>query len=99
MTCIFSLKKNLITKKVARLNKNNCYAFWVDKNANKAQIKKDIETSFAVKVKGINTICVMKKMKKKYIDDGVVYQKPSNRKKVYVYLQEGQTLNFENFIK
>ena len=40
MGSVFSLKKNLITKKIAKLNKNNCYAFWVDKSANKIQIKR-----------------------------------------------------------
>ena len=95
----FSLKKNLITKKVDRLNKQNCYAFWVDKLANKIQIKKDIEESFSVKVKSIKIIRVIGKMKKKYTDDGVVYRTPSNEKKVYVWLQEGQTLNLENFMK
>lgn len=99
MGSVFSLKKNLITKKIAKLNKNNCYAFWVDKSANKIQIKKDIEESFSVKVKTIKTIRVLSKMKKKYTNDGVVYQKPSDKKKVYVFLQEGQTLNFENFAK
>ena len=64
MGSVFSLKKNLITKKIAKLNKNNCYAFWVDKSANKIQIKKDIEESFSVKVKTIKTICVLSKMKK-----------------------------------
>lgn len=99
MGSVFSLKKNLITKKIAKLNKNNCYAFWVDKLANKIQIKKDIEESFSVKVKTIKTIRVLSKIKKKYTDDGVVYQKPLDKKKVYVFLQEGQTLNFENFTK
>ena len=99
MGSVFSLKKNLITKKIAKLNKNNCYAFWVDKLANKIQIKKDIEESFSVKVKTIKTIRVLSKIKKKYTNDGVIYQKPLDKKKVYVFLQEGQMLNFENFTK
>ena len=90
MGSVFSLKKNLITKKIAKLNKNNCYAFWVDKSANKIQIKKDIEESFSVKVKTIKTICVLSKMKKKYTNDGVVYQKPSDRKKYMCFYKKAK---------
>jgi large subunit ribosomal protein L23 len=96
----FKIKKNLITKKTSNLNvKNNCYSFFVDNSANKIDIKKNIEESFDVKVKSVNTVVVMRKMKKKYTNNGMIVRNVTNMKKAYVYLQQGEHLDFNNFIK
>lgn len=100
MPNLFRIKKNIITKKASRLNtENNCYSFVVDAKANRIEIKKNIEKSFSVKVKSVNTVCCIKKVTKKYTNNGVVFRKPANFKKAYVYLEKGEYISFDNFLK
>ncbi len=99
MTIQFKIKKNIITKKASHLNtKNNCYTFLVDTNANRIDIKKNVEESFSVKVKAVNTVGFVNKVKKKYTNNGVIFKKTANLKKAYVYLENGEYLSFDNFI-
>lgn len=95
----FKIKKNIITHKASKLNTgNNCYSFLVDVNANRIDIKKNIEESFAVKVKAVNTVRFVNKMKKKYTHNGIIFKKTANLKKAYVYLEKGEIISFNNFI-
>jgi len=51
------LRKPLITEKTSKLQeKNNQYTFLVDVNANKIEIKREIESRFRVSVTGVNTV-------------------------------------------
>lgn len=84
------IKAPVITEKSANLTQNEGkYAFKVNPNANKTEIKQAIEKIFNVKVEKISTINV--KPKKKRVGR---YSGMSNRtKKAIVKLAEGQTIN------
>ncbi|MBM3283998.1 50S ribosomal protein L23 [Candidatus Gottesmanbacteria bacterium] len=56
MTISYIIKGPIITEKSLLDSKNNIYTFKVEKNATKSQIKKAIEDTFNVHVKGINTV-------------------------------------------
>ncbi len=51
------LKRPLITEKTSKLQESrNQYVFLVDVNANKIEIKRQIEKKFGVSVKSVNTM-------------------------------------------
>lgn len=85
------LKRPLITEKIAALqDSQNKYAFEVDKNANKIEIKKAIEERFEVKVQSVRTMNVGGKMKTLGRFTG---RRPS-WKKAIVTLKPGQSIDF-----
>ena len=62
------LKYPLLTEKsVGAIEKDNKIVFIVEKNATKEEIKTEIEKSFKVKVKSVNTMISIKGQKKAYI--------------------------------
>ena len=85
------LKRPLITEKIAALqDSQNKYAFEVDKNANKIEIKKAIEERFEVKVQSVRTMNVGGKMKTL----GRFTGRRSSWKKAIVTLKPGQSIDF-----
>lgn len=48
------LIKPLVTEKVAALNENATFGFVVSKDANKLQIKKEVEETYGVNVKSVD---------------------------------------------
>lgn len=86
------LKGPLITEKSQKHQaKFNKYAFVVDIDANKIEIKKAIETIYNVKVEDINTMIVKGKPKRiGWRNHG----KTSKWKKAIVTLAKGQELKF-----
>ncbi len=91
--------KPILTEKMADLGERlNRYAFEVDSNANKIEIKNAIENAYGVNVKAVNT---MKhgggKRKMKYTNRGVSFQRNKLIKKDIVTLEEGDTIDlYEN---
>ena len=91
--------KLILTEKMADLGERlNRYAFEVDSNANKIEIKNAIENAYGVNVKAVNT---MKhgggKRKMKYTNRGVSFQRNKLIKKAIVTLEEGDTIDlYEN---
>ena len=66
------LVKPVITEKSTRLGeKNNTYAFRVDKTANKLEIKKSIEAYYNVQVENVNTTVNVGKKKVRYTKKGI----------------------------
>jgi large subunit ribosomal protein L23 len=62
------LKYPLATEKsVGIVDRNNVITYVVDSRASKADIKKEFEDTFNVKIKSINTINMPKNMKKAFI--------------------------------
>ena len=62
------IKYPLLTEKaVGLIEKENKIAFIVDKNANKEEIKKEVEKKYKVKVKSVNTVNTIQGKKKAYI--------------------------------
>ena len=83
------IKSPYLTEKVSSLmGETNQYAFKVDANATKLQIKKAVEGYFSVKVENVNVLKVKGKNKRsKYR-----IKKRPDWKKAYVRLAEGQSI-------
>jgi large subunit ribosomal protein L23 len=79
------IRKPLVTEKTTRMMEELKYAFKVDRNANKIEIKNAVEELFKVKVKSVNTINVSGKMKRMGAHSG---RRP-NWKKAIVTLEQG----------
>ena len=78
-----------LTEKISSLmESNNQYAFKVDINATKLQIKHAVEGYFSVKVHSVNVIKVKGKTKRSRFR----IRKKSDWKKAYVRLAEGQSI-------
>ena len=89
------IKKPVITEKMTAVSeKLNKYAFIVDKNANKIQIKKAIENLYDVKVEAVNTMNYDGKKKSRYTKAGVISGRRPAFKKAVVTLKEGDTIDF-----
>lgn len=78
----------LRTEKSTDLMPLNKYAFYVDKKANKWQIKKAIEQIYKVKVSQVNTTIVPGKNKRVRFKQG----KTPDWKKALVTLQQGHKI-------
>ena len=62
------IKYPLLTEKAAGLiERENKIVFVVEKNAGKADIKKEVERLYAVRVQDVNTMVSMKGIKKAYV--------------------------------
>ncbi|MFN8310736.1 MAG: 50S ribosomal protein L23 [Chitinophagales bacterium] len=89
------LIKPIITEKSTKLGeKLNRYAFRVDREANRLEIKKAVERIYSVKVEDVNTAVIPGKMKMRYTKKGIAKGMKPAYKKAYVTLQEGQTIDF-----
>jgi len=83
------IKAPYLTEKVSSLmGESNQYAFKVDSNATKLQIKKAIEGYFSVNVKNVNVVKVQGKNKRSRYR----IKKRPDWKKAYVRLAEGQSI-------
>ena len=84
------------TKTVYTYNKpaRQVYGFIVKPEANKIEIKKEIEEKFNVTVVSVNTVRYNGKSKRRYTRSGVVSGRTNAYKKAIVTLQEGETIDF-----
>ena len=89
------LIKPLITEKSTKLGeKFNRYAFKVEREANRLEIKKAVENTYKVKVEDVNTCVIPGKLKVKFTKQGVARGMKAAYKKAYVTLKEGQEIDF-----
>ena len=89
------IKKPVITEKMTAISeKLNKYAFIVDKNANKIQIKEAVEKLYDVKVAAVNTMNYDGKKKSRYTKSGAITGRAAAFKKAIVTLKEGETIDF-----
>lgn len=88
--------KPLITEKMNRVSEkhNNQYGFIVKPEANKIEIKKEVEKKYNVSVVSVNTMRYMGKPKSRYTRAGVVRGHTNDFKKAIVTLKEGETIDF-----
>lgn len=87
--------KPLVTEKANRLSeKLNQYSFVVLPEANKIQIKEEIESTYNVNVVGISTMRYAGKNKARYTRSGLVRGRTNAFKKAVVTLKEGETIDF-----
>ena len=71
----------------------NCYTFEVAKDANKIQIKNEVEATYGVKVKEVRTLNYGPKRATRYTKTGVQVGKTNAVKNALVQLEEG-TIDF-----
>ncbi|MDO8883484.1 MAG: 50S ribosomal protein L23 [Pseudotabrizicola sp.] len=83
------IKKPIITEKATLASENGAVVFQVDMDATKPMIKEAIEAVFGVKVKAVNTTITKGKTKRFKGRPGV----RSDKKKAYVTLEEGNTID------
>jgi len=87
--------KPIITEKMTAMGeKLNRYGFMVHKEANKLEIKKDVEQLYGVKVTAVNTIRYAGKAKSRYTKAGFVSGRTNATKKAIVTLAEGENIDF-----
>lgn len=84
------IKRPIITEKTTRMMEQNKYCFMVDPHANKTQIKSAVEEIFKVKVKSVNTLNLLGKIKKMGRYEG---RRPS-WKRAIVTLEKGNRIEF-----
>ena len=85
------IKKPLITEKATTATeKANRYGFYVDRKANKNQIKQAVESLYDVKVLNVKTSILPGKVKRA----GKGLSKTAQKKKAFVQLEEGQKIEF-----
>ena len=87
--------KPIITEKMTRQGETlNRYGFFVDRKANKLQIRKAIKDLYGVEVESISTMVVFGKKKSRYTKGGVISGRSASRKKAIVTLAKGETIDF-----
>lgn len=87
--------KPIITEKITGLTeKFNRYGFWVERAANKIEIKKAVEKLYGVTVVSVNTIRIGGgKEQVKYTNRGVAKANIPLKKKAIVTLKEGDVID------
>ena len=89
------IMKPVITEKMtAKSDTLNQYGFIVDKNANKIQIKLEVEELYGVQVSAVNTMNYSGKSKSRFTKSGVITGKTRAFKKAVVTLAEGESIDF-----
>jgi large subunit ribosomal protein L23 len=88
------LKPVITEKMTAKGDTLNQYGFIVDKNANKIQIKADVEELYGVKVISVNTMNYAGKRKQRFTKSGVVSGKTKSKKKAIVTVAMGESIDF-----
>ncbi|MBN2120092.1 MAG: 50S ribosomal protein L23 [Candidatus Omnitrophica bacterium] len=83
------IKTFLITEKLQDRQPQGIYGFWVDKKANKIEIRHAIEKIYEVKVDKVNVISMPAKKRRLRFHQGY---SPSWKKAV-VRLKKGQSIN------
>ena len=88
--------KPLVTEKMTAISEkqNNKFGFIVLPDANKIEIKKEIEAKYNVNVVSVNTMKYAGKRKSRYTRTGVIKGKTKAFKKAVVTLAEGETIDF-----
>jgi large subunit ribosomal protein L23 len=87
------LKKPVINEKFAKLNQQGVYGFIVDRNANKIEIKKAVESMFGVNVDSVNTMISIGKVKNRSTKTRFISGRKSASKKAIVTLAKGETID------
>ena len=93
--------KPLVTEKMTKITdkKSNRYGFLVSPEANKLQIKEEVEGLYNVNVEHVNTMLYAGKRMARYTKAGLVKGHKSAFKKAIVTLKEGETIDFYSNIE
>ena len=87
--------KPLVTEKMTAISeKSNRFGFIVRPDANKLEIKKEVEDLYNVTVVAVNTMNYDGKAKRRYTKSGLIKGRRNAFKKAIVVLKEGDTIDF-----
>ena len=87
--------KPLVTEKMTGITeKQNQFGFIVRPEANKLQIKAEVEALYGVTVVSVNTMVYAGKNKSRYTKAGLIQGRTNAFKKALVTLKEGETIDF-----
>ncbi len=88
--------KPLVTEKMTKITEKqeNRFGFVVRPEANKLQIKKEVEDTYNVTVVDVNTVRYAGKRSSRYTKAGLVRGQKNAFKKAIVTLKEGETIDF-----
>ena len=88
--------KPLVTEKMTAITdkQNNRFGFVVRPEANKLEIKAEVEALYNVTVEKVHTIRYAGKSKSRYTRTGIVNGRTNAYKKAIVTLKEGDTIDF-----
>ncbi len=88
--------KPLVTEKQTKITEknNNRYGFIVRPDADKLQIKKEVENLYKVSVIAVNTARYAGKRSSRYTKAGLVRGQKPAYKKAYVTLKDGDSIDF-----
>ena len=86
----------LVTEKMTKITdkRPNRYGFVVRPDANKLQIKEEVERLYNVTVVDVNTLLYSGKRSQRYTKAGMIKGQKSSFKKAIVTLKEGETIDF-----
>jgi large subunit ribosomal protein L23 len=88
------LIKPILSEKInQQTEKLNRYAFVVNRKANKLEIKKAVEDFYGVQVAEVNTAVIPGKAKSRNTKAGVVSGRKSAKKKAYVTVVKGESID------
>jgi large subunit ribosomal protein L23 len=82
-----------LTEKSMQLQEEGCYVFNVTKNANKISIAKEVEERFDVEVDSVSVLVRKGKNKSQYTKNGFRQGKTSAKKRAFVRLKDGFTID------
>ena len=89
------LIKPIITEKMNNQSERfNRFGFVVDRNANKIEIKKEVEKAYNVTVNSIKTMVCIGKTRVRGTKSGQIIGKTKTYKKAIVQLADGDTIDF-----
>ena len=81
------LIRPFVTEKMSSLMENGHYAFVVDKDANKIEIRKEIEKRYpGVQIKAVRTVNVRGKRRRQFSKRGVIEGRKASYKRAFVTL-------------
>ena len=87
--------KPLISEKMTGLTeKENKFGFVVKPEANRLQIKAEVEARYGVTVTDVNTLVYAGKSKSRYTRAGLLRGRTNAFKKAIVTVKEGETIDF-----
>lgn len=88
--------KPLVTEKQSKITEKNAsrYGFIVRSEANKLQIKKEVEALYNVTVVEVNTLRYAGKRSSRYTKAGLIKGQKNAFKKAIVTVKDGDTIDF-----
>ena len=87
--------KPLVTEKMTGITeKQNKFGFIVRPDANKIEIKKEVEALYNVTVVSVNTMNYAGKSKNRYTKSGLIKGRTNAFKKAIVTLKDGDVIDF-----